>query len=367
MESLGEKLRTTRESKGISLDQVSVDTKLAVRYIEALESENFSAFPGEAYITGFIRNYSAYLELNADEILSMYRAIKVQEQPIPVEQLLKKPSALPKIAMGAVVVFVVLALAVIVVLILTNRPADSGRSSAAPRTPVRHSIDGDAFEGRLFSGDTVAVSGNGDSGDTVIKLTAVNGNDVIVNVGGADITVGLSRPASVDLDGDEVQDLRIEATDFATGNIDMGVLFRIERYSATSFVPEIEVVPEGAAAVTARASSTVIFASPNPYPFTFQANFQAGNMFRWEVISEPSRTERNERFFQRQEELIVPQLQNGVRLWTSNAVAGQFQVIGGGRTVSLELGGPGEVVVADVRWVRGDDGVFRLMLLRLED
>jgi hypothetical protein len=43
-----------------------------------------------------------------------------------------------------------------------------------------------------------------------------------------------------------------------------------------------------------------------------------------------------------------------------------LQVIGGGRTVPVEIGGAGEVVVVDVRWVRDEDNRFRLIVVRLE-
>ena len=84
MESLGNKLKTAREAKGLSYDTVSRDTNISSRYLEALEKEDFSGFPGEPYVLGFLRNYSEYLGLNPDELQSLYRSLKLQEQPIPV-------------------------------------------------------------------------------------------------------------------------------------------------------------------------------------------------------------------------------------------------------------------------------------------
>jgi hypothetical protein len=34
--------------------------------------------------------------------------------------------------------------------------------------------------------------------------------------------------------------------------------------------------------------------------------------------------------------------------------------------VPLDIGGAGEVVVADIRWVRDDDGRFRLRFIRID-
>jgi len=55
VESLGEKLKTAREGKNLSLDDAGKDTKISIRYLEALEKEDFSGFPGEAYITRFYK------------------------------------------------------------------------------------------------------------------------------------------------------------------------------------------------------------------------------------------------------------------------------------------------------------------------
>jgi len=370
VESLGQKLQETREGKGLSLEQVATDTKLAMRYLEALEVENFSSFPGEPYITGFIRNYGGYLGLEVEDLLDMYRAIKIQEQPIPVEQLLRKPSIIPKVALIAASALVFVAIVTGIFLLLTSRrQVETAAPNLPERLPIEYVMDDDNFEHRLFAGDSVLVFFPLSTGETVqqrIRLVGIEDNEVVIDAPGERVLVALSRHANVDFDGTGSPDLRIDAMEFERNNVSMGVQLRLERYTASSFIPEIEVVPTGAASVTAQSQSTVIFTSPTPYPFTFQANFLAGNMFRYEVLAEPNRRDRNERFFQRLDELTVPQLNNGIRIWTSNAQAGRFQVIGGGRTVPVEIGTPGEVVVADIRWFRGEDNVFRLMVVRLE-
>jgi len=61
VESLGDKLKSTRERKGYSYDFVGKETNIARRYLEAMENEDFSQFPGESYLLGFLRNYGEYL------------------------------------------------------------------------------------------------------------------------------------------------------------------------------------------------------------------------------------------------------------------------------------------------------------------
>ena len=370
MEYLGEKLKTAREAKGIDYDQASKDTKIAVRYLQSLEKEDFSDFPGEAYITGFLRNYGAYLDLDAQELLSLYRALKIQEQPVPVKQLLKRPSLLPKIAIGAAVV--ILALGVVgggIVFIMT-RPKSIRIAAPVSGGPVEYSMSGDSFEHRLFLGDTILVpisagASEEDGQSERLKLELLGLDDAVtIRTPGGPVVLDLSREADISLDANGVSSLRISAVDYAKNNAEMGVLLRFELTSTLQpAIVDTDLIETASAA--GQTASTVIFSSSTPYPFTLQAAFQSYCMLRWEILMERDRRDRNERYFQRSDELNI-QAQNGIRLWASNAQAAKLQVIGGGRTVPLEIGGAGEVVVVDLRWVRDEDNRFRLIVVRLE-
>jgi cytoskeletal protein RodZ len=367
VESLSEKLRTAREGKGLDFDQASKDTKISMRYLQALENEDFSGFPGEAYITGFLRNYGAYLELDTQELLSLYRALKIQEQPIPVEQLLRQPSAMPKILIIAVAIIFVLGAAGGGGYLLASRPQSPKPVAPAFRTPVEYIMSGDSFEHRFYKGDTILVPvGDGQDSDR-LKLELLSlGEAVTISTPSGQVILDLSQSANVNLDNNGVLSLQISAVDYVKNNADMGVQLRFELNNALPLVADnatIEVVE--IASITGQNASTVIFSSPNPYPFTLQSNFQGYCMFRWEILMERDRRERNERYFQRSDELNI-QAQNGIRIWASNAQAAKFQVIGGGRTVPVEIGGAGEVVVADIRWVRDEDNRYRLIVARLE-
>jgi cytoskeletal protein RodZ len=87
LESIGERLRSVRESKKLTIREVAKDTNIAPRYIEALEGEEFDKFPGETYITGFLRSYSEYLKIDADEIIQSYKGHKIGESVTPLEEL----------------------------------------------------------------------------------------------------------------------------------------------------------------------------------------------------------------------------------------------------------------------------------------
>lgn len=89
METIGEKLRSAREAKKLSLKDVSKDTNIVVMYLEALENEEFDKFPGETYLLGFLRSYAEYLKLDADEMIQNYKSYKIGESVTPLEELIK--------------------------------------------------------------------------------------------------------------------------------------------------------------------------------------------------------------------------------------------------------------------------------------
>jgi hypothetical protein len=167
----------------------------------------------------------------------------------------------------------------------------------------------------------------------------------------------------VDLDNDGFAELRIVAADFVKNNSASGALLRFEQTIKPQPSSPVDVAL--ALPASGRDAVTTIYSSPNAMPFTLQAAFQGYCLFRHEAISEPSGPGRNEQYYQRSEEINIS-AQNGFRLGISNAQAVKLQIIIGGRTYPFETGGAGEVVAAEVRWVRDDENRFRLALIRLE-
>jgi cytoskeletal protein RodZ len=357
--SLGEQLRQAREERDCSLEQVSRDTNIAVRYLKALETEDFSCFPGEPYILGFLRNYSEYLGLDPQEQLSLYRALKIQEQPVPVEQLLHSPVPVRKILLGILIPLVVLGLGGGAYYYITHRPAWEQSPAVEVRQPAEYSMGTEALERRFYTGDSILVP----LGESPYKLVLTSlGEAVSITSPLGQLMLDLGQEAELDLNNDGVKELRISAADFVRNDPAAGALLRFETIGGVPGVSGPEVIAPVEEVQTG--ATTIIPSTVSAYPFTVQLNFQAYCMFRWEILFERDRPDRNEQYFQRGEELNI-QAQNGIRLWASNAQAVKVQVIGGGRTIPVELGGAGEVVVADIRWERDGDNRYRLNLSRL--
>lgn len=77
MGGIGESLRSTREAKGISLEQAEEDTKIRKRYLQALEEGDYDVIPGRVYAKGFLRNYANYLGLDQEEVMLEYKLLGV--------------------------------------------------------------------------------------------------------------------------------------------------------------------------------------------------------------------------------------------------------------------------------------------------
>jgi len=364
MESLGDKLKTTREEKGLTIDQISRETNIAIRYLEALESENFAIFPGEPYLIGFIKNYGSYLELDIQKLISLYRALRIQEQPIPVEQLLKSPPRLPKFIVPFVIILAILGGGGwLVRSIIINRQNNPAPKKPDSQTSAEYIMEGNSMKRRLYKNDTVLISVDNET----YKLELSNmGEAVTIRTPAGQEILDLSQEITIDLNNDGIPELRVTLIDFAKNKADMGALldfYLMDAGAYTGAEPE-QNVQRRENTVTA-ASTTIFPASPSAYPFTLQIGFQGYCMFRWEILNERDRKGTTQRYFQRSEVLDI-QAQNGIRIWASNAQAAKLQVIGAGRVVPAEIGSAGEVVVAEIRWVRDDENRYRLVLSRLE-
>jgi cytoskeleton protein RodZ len=68
MTSIGERLRRQRLQNRISLERVSLETKIGVRLLEAIEAEQFEKLPGGVFRRSFVLQYARALHLDPDEI-----------------------------------------------------------------------------------------------------------------------------------------------------------------------------------------------------------------------------------------------------------------------------------------------------------
>ncbi len=81
-EELGTVLRTEREKRGVSIDEVATHLKISVRVIRALEEGDIASLPHAVYVRGFIRSYGTYLGLSGGELAEAMDAVVPEEPPV---------------------------------------------------------------------------------------------------------------------------------------------------------------------------------------------------------------------------------------------------------------------------------------------
>jgi hypothetical protein len=69
---IGNSLRAARERQGLAYPEIELATKIRAKYIRALEAEDFTAIPGDAYMRGFLRTYADYLGLDGEVYVEEY-------------------------------------------------------------------------------------------------------------------------------------------------------------------------------------------------------------------------------------------------------------------------------------------------------
>lgn len=71
-ETIGKKLRTTRESKGLSLNDVAFETRMHPSFVEALEMDDYSAFANTTYARSFLTLYCRFLNVDAGDAIEQF-------------------------------------------------------------------------------------------------------------------------------------------------------------------------------------------------------------------------------------------------------------------------------------------------------
>ena len=65
--SVGKKLHDARIQRGLSVEEVAHATKLRPEKILALERDDYSGFPSNAYAKGFLQIYGRYLRVDVED------------------------------------------------------------------------------------------------------------------------------------------------------------------------------------------------------------------------------------------------------------------------------------------------------------
>jgi cytoskeleton protein RodZ len=71
-QSIGEKLRLARETRGIALRDISEQTRISMRYLEAIETDDYRRLPGGIFNRSFIRAYAKFIGYDENDAIEDY-------------------------------------------------------------------------------------------------------------------------------------------------------------------------------------------------------------------------------------------------------------------------------------------------------
>jgi cytoskeletal protein RodZ len=83
-DTFGESLKREREMRGVSLEEVSAATRIATRFLRAIEDEKWEQLPGGVFNRGFVRAVARYLGLDEENTVAEYTMAVGDRQTVPV-------------------------------------------------------------------------------------------------------------------------------------------------------------------------------------------------------------------------------------------------------------------------------------------
>ncbi len=134
---IGPTLRDARNRRKVDLSEVEAAIKIRVRYLQAMENEEWDALPGGAYTRGFIRTYASYLGLDGERLADDYRrasgtpgGVRVPKrvEPVPAARRRRGPLVSSRLVIAVVCLVLV---AVVIGIALAGGGGSPSSSTAA--------------------------------------------------------------------------------------------------------------------------------------------------------------------------------------------------------------------------------------------
>ncbi len=174
--SPGALLRRAREARKLSMEALSLQTKLPVRVLRALEVDDFDALSEPVYVRGYYRRCAHVLEVPSGEIVKAYERASGEPppQPLPLkpavgeEDLSSPPRWLPY------VVFAVVAGGLVALLVWWGQPVTKNLLNAAPSSADHAAVAENGVDAGAFTAPEADVAAVSPSLDTTAVATTAS-------------------------------------------------------------------------------------------------------------------------------------------------------------------------------------------------
>ncbi|MBI4572574.1 MAG: DUF4115 domain-containing protein [candidate division NC10 bacterium] len=131
--SIGQTLRGRREERGLTPEQAAFQSKVPIRLLQALESDDYRALPDAAYLTRFLHEYARLLKLDPSPLEVEFR--KAIRRP-PASSLVPAIPPAPRQAIPwTQVLWTATAILVVIPLVFIALSVASKRAGERPGSP----------------------------------------------------------------------------------------------------------------------------------------------------------------------------------------------------------------------------------------
>jgi cytoskeleton protein RodZ len=389
MNQIGPVLKEARKKADISIEDASRETKIAKKYLIAIENENFEIFPGETYLIGFLRNYAQFLGLDSDEIILKYKDFKIQEHPAPIEQLIARPKSGKKVVLVSIIIVIAISVALYVYLNrkkgdrpLTRIMKEKDKEKTSEQTkgpPVQAKEDIIVFEEeeliRNFEKDDVIVFFQKNKKYT-ISIDSINEN-LGFSIGEIPFSLSTGERVEIDFDRDGRKDVLMRANRLGEGSVNLTLkkLYKSE-------LKETEIAAagdEGPAEGPARPPEVVIIKEDDilsNIPVAPKTGFSIVSSYEKTTINTLVKAnstayfayvidekDKEDVLLKKSEEINIV-AKEALRLMAANAKGIDLEI----NNIPITLGRGGEVIAKVVRWYRDaeNNDLYHLIIDDLE-
>ena len=127
--TVGERLREARERQKVSLHAIAEKTNISVRFLDAIEKNQFEKLPGGIFTRGFIRSYAAQVGLDPDGTVAQFLSDEPGQRDDDIDEA--PASDRDGLGFGALIAAAVAVLVVALALVYFLRPHWIGLQSVA--------------------------------------------------------------------------------------------------------------------------------------------------------------------------------------------------------------------------------------------
>lgn len=168
--TLGEILIGARKKKDVTLEQAEEETKVRIKYLEALEQGRYEALPASVYAIGFLTKYAEFLGLNKESLVERFsgeRGKGYNHAKIMVERRIHEPlfSITPKF-------FAIIGITLVLVAILGYIAYSVNQFTSPPNLEILSPTTN-----QVYKDENLDIIGKTDEGATL----TINGQNVQID------------------------------------------------------------------------------------------------------------------------------------------------------------------------------------------